>query len=193
MREAFALLLADAVDIIAIWTVSPLLMDGPPEGADAFDDLLHQAIARNVAVVVPGPTGLRAREPGILSVNGVIATAPYLDVCATPTGWATDAAPLAAWGDWESMRRSWHGTGINPVLPERFPEANGHSLAVWSIVAGVAGLHAVTDKILTLDTIRGLLRSMCVPIVVRPEVLTPSIGFFEPRQLDVRAANAGRR
>ena len=187
VREAWTRLLAHDVDIIAWWTFSPLLLDGPPEGAAAFEDLLQQAQERGVALAFPAAAGSGAGRPGVFSANGVVATRPYLDVCATPEGWTANVSAVTAWGDWETMKVSWQEAGVPTALPDSFPQAHGHSLAVWSVAAALASINASSPARLTLDQMTAAMRLACVPVEVRPPGLAPALGFFEPRQLEVRA------
>lgn len=180
------------VDLIAFWTCSPLNLPGPPDGDDAFDALLAEIVAREIALVCPAGTGLGRRCPGLFTASGVIATAPFLDLCPIPSGWPNEPALVAGWGDSASFRTSWINSGIGTLPPPAFPAAAGHTLAVWSLVAALVAGQASQPERPSLAAQREHLAGLCVPVSIRPDAARPVLGFFEPRERDVLTLLASR-
>jgi hypothetical protein len=187
IRQGFDMLLAADIDILAWWTVVPL----EPEAESAFNDLIRQAGTRHVATVFPGPARLGGGLPGVFSAYGALAAPPHLDICPVPQEWVEPPA-VVTWGGWETTRAAWIGAGMPDALPCQLPPTSGHVFAVWSVVAMLAGISATSTERPAPDWLTARLRMLCVPVIVRPSALTPRLGFFEPRQIEIFSDYARR-
>ncbi len=195
MRQAMSQLLLRGVDLIIWWTMLPLLLDGPPDGDNAFDDLVEQAANQGATLVFPGKAAFGVGRPGPISVSGIVATRPYLDICPRPVQWAdvpAGPADIATWGDWDAIASSWRNVGLEIAGPKRPPLLGGHTFAVWSIASAIAVSLGVDARKPTPSEVRSMLRSLCAPIRVRPETCSPVLGFFEPAQFDILLTRSAR-
>ena len=171
VREAWTRLLAHDVDIIAWWTFSPPLLDGPPEGAAAFDDLLQQAQDRDVALAFPAAAGIGAGRPGVFSASGVVASGDsytvgqMIDLGGNPYQCPAAHAELG-WGVASSEM-------VTPGKVLMQHSEGGLSFTAGKFTAGVVQLRGALPG-LNLFAIRRAIRRTCVPSVH----VAPAIGGF---------------
>ena len=182
VEQGFTRLLEAGSDVIAWWTILP----GDADGEARFGRLLEQASERQVAVLFPGPARLAVGRASALPVHGVVSARPYLDLWPMPPDWQESPAVLS-WGEWPALLNAWSGAGFAIRVPRTINPLSGHTLATWSTLALLAMINTGRAQRPPLEELAGTLRTMCLPVAVRPASHTPLLGFFEPRQLQVAA------
>ena len=191
----FGQLLTAAADLILFWTFSPLMLPGEPAGDTAFDSVMAEAAARGTPVIFPAATGFGARCPGMIGCGAAVSTAPYLDAVAVPEGWPDPAPDITAWADWPSFRAAWLGAGLVDWMPVQMPFPAHLCLPVWTASAILMLLGCGQETKMSPADAASILSTMAVPVSIRPQRLTPRLGFLDPRLMDAvsMAGNAALR
>ena len=181
---AFDQLVAAAADLILFWTFSPLMLPGDPDGDAAFDAVMARASARMIPVLFPAATGFGERCPGMIGCGAAISTAPYLDAVAVPEGWPNPAPDVTSWADWPSFRAAWLGADLADGMPAQMPFPAHLCLPVWTAAAILMLLGCGRETKISPADAGTILETIAVPVAIRPERLTPRMGFLDPRLMD---------